>query len=160
MDEQDNKSAIPAGLAGMAVYEGLPIVMAPLLSDAPHGLAKLVMSGKPIEAEFGTPISRLAEFTRSEVKAIQDFAKKHGVTAPIVAAGRRRESGYFTDRDGPLRRLLAPALGDSSDVVPHIALQRSSVPHALHEIGHATPIAGSHAARRALLSLRRTLGQN
>jgi hypothetical protein len=160
-DEQEEKPLVPPGLVGAAVYEGLPIVMAPLLSDVPHGLAKLVMSGEPIDADFGTPINRLAEFTRAEVDSIQRFAKSNNVTIPIVAAGPGLESGYHIDSEGPLRRLLSKIIGDqdAGDVVPHIGLNRSSVPHAMHEIGHASPIAGSSDVRRAFQSLGRTLGQ-
>ncbi len=162
-DEEDRqRSPIPAALAGTAIYEGLPIVAAPLLSDVPHGLATMVMSGEPIESEFGTPISRLAEFTRSEVNAIQDFARQQGVSVPIMAAGPGLESGYFIDHQGPLRRLMSRVTGDAegaADVVPHIALSQGSVPHALHEIGHASPIAGSDQLRHTFQGIARMLGQ-
>lgn len=162
-DEAQEKSGpnpVPAALAGAAIYEGLPVVMDDLLGGLPHGLAKMVMSGKPIEAEFGTPLTRLAEFTRGEVKAIQSFAAAQGVKVPIIAAGSGLESGYFLDSPGPVRKLISRVTGDApGDIVPHIGLSRSSVPHALHEIGHAAPIAGSDRLRRVLQGMAKTLGQ-
>jgi hypothetical protein len=162
-DDKDSwfQRALP-GLAGAAAYEGLPVMLNPVISSAPHGLAKLLESGVPIKSEFGTPITRLAEFTRSEVRSITDFAKSQGVTIPIVSAGPGAESGYMIDRPGPLRRMIQRISGEAvsaDDFVPHIALSSSSVPHALHEVGHAAPIAGSPALRRGFQSLARTLGQ-
>lgn len=158
-DDNEQRDSLLPGLAGMAAYEGLPIISAPLLSAAPHGLAQLVMSGRPIESSFGTPISRLAEFTRSEVNSIRNFAAQQGVKIPIVAAGSGVESGYMFDQPGPLRQILQRLAGEPvADVAPHIALRTSSVPHALHEIGHATPIAGSETARRTFQSLAKTMG--
>lgn len=156
------KDQVPTALAGAAIYEGLPSVTQHVLSDAPHGLAMMAMSGKPISEEFGTPLSRLAEFTRSEVKAIQGFAQQQGVTVPIVAAGPGFNSGYFVDNPGPLRRLLSRVVGGGGEAVeaPHIALSHGSVPYALHEIGHASPILGSDALRRTWQGLGQTLGQN
>lgn len=159
-DEEDSEEGgLLPSLGGMAAYEGLPLVAAPLLTDVPHGLAKFVMSGQPIGAAAGTPISRLAEFTRSEVNAIRSFATEQGVTIPIVASGPGLESGYMFDRPNPLQRLMQRLTGKvGPDAVPHVGLSTGSVPHALHEIGHAAPIAGSHALRRAFQGLAQTMG--
>lgn len=159
--EEDVRSelGISPTLAAAAAFEGVPRVLAPVLSDAPHGLAKFLMSGQPIEAGVGTPLGRLSEFTRSEAKAISDFARKQGVDLPIIAAGKGFESGYFMDNPGPIRSLLLRLAGEpASEVVPHIGLNRSSIPQAFHEIGHASPIAGSHDLRRTLQSLGKTIG--
>jgi hypothetical protein len=163
-DERDDvdvqrELGIPPALAAAAAFEGLPRVLSPVISDAPHGLAKALMTGVPIEAATGTPLGRLSEFTRAEAKAIAAYAKRQGVTVPIIAAGPGFESGYFMDRPGMLRRLLMRVAGEPvGDVVPHIGLSRSSVPQALHEIAHASPIASSHDLRRALQSMGKTLG--
>lgn len=158
VDVQGELGVSPA-LAAAAAFEGLPRVLSPLTSDAPHGLAKMLMSGTPIEGKAGTPLGKISEFTREEARAIADYAKRQGVTVPIIAAGPGFESGYFMDRPGLLRRLLMRVAGEpAGDVVPHIGLSRSSVPQALHEIGHASPIAGSHDLRRALQSMGKTLG--
>lgn len=158
VDVQGELGIAPA-LAAAAAFEGLPRVMSPLTSDVPHGLAKMLMTGVPLEATAGTPLGRLSEFTREEARAISDFAKRQGVTVPIIAAGPGFESGYFMDRPGVLRRLLMRVAGEpAGEVVPHIGLSRSSVPQALHEIGHASPIAGSHDLRRVLQSMGKTLG--
>lgn len=161
-EDTDDSPSVPPALAGAAVYEGVPIVMAPMLSDIPHAVATMAMSGDPIDASFGTPLSRIAEFTRSEVNTLQNFARQQGVDVPMVAAGKGLDSGYFIDRQGPIRRLLASITGDAAEageVVPHIALSTSSMPHAMHEIGHASPILGSDELRRNFQALGRTMGQ-
>lgn len=164
-DERDQQEdvagelGVSPALAAAAAFEGLPRVLSPVLGDAPHGLAKLLMSGKPIESDIGTPLKRLSEFTRAEAQDVADFARKSGVTLPIVAAGPGFESGYMLDQPGPIRRLLMRIVGENpGEVTPHIGLSRASVPQAFHEIGHASPIAGSHDLRRALQSLGKTLG--
>ena len=157
-ERSDERPSVSPMLAGMAAYEGLPILAAPLLGDVPYGLAKLVMSGEPIQAKYNTPISQLAEFSRSEARAIRDFAERQGVTLPIVAAGPGRDSGYMYDPAKPIQRLIDRLSGESSRP-PHIGLASSSVPHAMHEIGHATPLAGSDTLRRTFQSLGNVLSQ-
>jgi hypothetical protein len=164
-DEQDGirtDTGLPPALVGAAVYQGVPIVMRSAFNSIPHGLAMLTMSGEPIRESYGTPLGDLAGFTRHEVHAIQDFAKQQGVTMPIVAGAAGGEGGEMIDKLGPLRKLLARISGDvaEEDVIPHIALSTSSVPHALHEIGHASSIAGSDQLRRVFQGLGKTLGQS
>jgi hypothetical protein len=134
------------------------------LEDAPTAVYKFMQSGAPIAAEAGTPLQRLAEFTRSEVNAIRDFAQQQGVNVPIVATGPGFESGYFSDSPGPLRTLMMRLRGVSGDdireITPHIGLSQSSVPAAMHEIGHATPIAGSDTLRRLFQGLAKGLGSS
>lgn len=158
-DQEEQGLGVTPALAAAAVFEGLPRVISPLTGDVPHGLAKLLMSGVPLDDDTGTPLKRLSKFTRAEAEAITDFARKSGVTVPIIAGGPGFESGYFMDRPGPLRSLLMRIAGEPvGDVTPHIGLTRSSVPQAFHEIGHASPIAGSHDLRRILQSMGKTLG--
>jgi hypothetical protein len=160
--DAERRTGISPALAGAATFEGVPRVFRHALEDAPHGLSSLLASGKPITAEFATPLRRIAEFTRGEVSAIQDFARRSGVTAPIVAGHESIPSGYFFDPDLLSSRLgrLMMRLGGKKpgNVAMHIGLSRSSVPHALHEIGHASPVLGSHGARRALQGIGSLLG--
>ena len=65
---------VTPALAGAAVYEGIPRITRHLLRDVPSGLTDLAASGKPITAAVDTPLARIAEFTRAEVKAIKAFA--------------------------------------------------------------------------------------
>lgn len=159
----DENNTVEPALAGAAVYQGLPIIAGPVLSDLPHTLATLVASGNKIDAPMGTPLSRIAEFTRAEVDAIKGFARQQGVTIPIVAGGPGGEGAMMVDNAGPLRKLLLRITGElpagTPDVVPHIALNQASVPHALHEIGHASPIAGSDRLRRIFQGLGKAIGQ-
>lgn len=159
-DEDEEASKVPAGLAGAAVYQGLPLVVEPALGMLPASLAELALSGQPIKAEYGTPLSRLSEFTRQEANVIRDFAKAQGVTVPIVGGGVEA-GGQFVQPAGPLGQLLARLTGNASEgeVIPHIALGQSSVPVAMHEIGHASSIAGSDKLRRSFQLLANAIGQ-
>lgn len=157
-DESDKPSVSPA-LAGAAVYAGSPAVMGPMFG-LPFLAAKGLQSGVPIEADIGTPIQRLAEFTKEEVRAIRGFAEERGVTVPIVRGADELAGGgsYFADADTPLSRLISKITKEPR-VPTHIGLANTSVPQALHEIGHASPIFGSDKLRQALLTLSHGLGQ-
>lgn len=157
-DDDEERQPISPSLAGAAVYAGAPAVISPLL-NLPYLASRLVDSGVPIEADAGTPIERLAEFTKAEVKAIKNFAASRGVTMPIVAApaSEAASGGYFIAQT-PLERLLARITGTTA-TEPHIALTTTSLPGAFHEIGHATPIAGSEKLRDAFGLMARVLGQ-
>ncbi|MBW2691049.1 MAG: hypothetical protein JRE57_00265 [Deltaproteobacteria bacterium] len=153
---------VAPALAGAAVYEGLPRITRQLLSDLPSGLTDLLASGKSIKADGETPLARIAEFTRAEVKAIKRFAEKSGVVEPIKSSVVPGQS-YFYDKELPTNRLKTfyqrVLKRDVPDLPSHIGLTRSSVPHAFHEIGHAAPIRGSVRARRLVQDIGMGLGQ-
>lgn len=144
---------ISPALAGAATYEGLPVLTRHLWEGAPIGLASYLMSGKQIEAPANTPLKRLAEFTGDEIRAIQNFARDSGVNVPILSTKGLRAGGAFVDPDTPLsliKQRIGKLLGESvpRSPRPFIALRTASVPAAMHEIGHATPVLGSTALRR------------
>jgi hypothetical protein len=166
--ELKKELGVSPALAGAAVHEGLPMITRHLWQDAPVGLANILASGTEIKSDAGTPLKNIAEFTRKEVKAIQNFARESGVKVPIIAGLdpelRKAKVGYFADPDMPaekLKRVIARLFGaEGKAMAPsHVGLARSSVPHALHEIGHAAPIAGSHRARRVLQDVGSMMGR-
>jgi hypothetical protein len=163
-DKEVKKSlGVSPAFVGAAAYEGLPRVMSPLLRSAPLGLGELLASGKTISSEADTPLKQIAEFTRAEVKAIQNFAQESGVRAPIVAGldpdMRKLKSGYFYGGESygeKMSRLVQGLLGKKD--IPaagksHIGLATTSVPQAFHEIGHASNIRGSRTARNIVHEL-------
>lgn len=167
--ELKKELGVSPAFAAAAAFEGMPLLTRHIFSDAPHGLANFLASGKGITAEAGTPLSAIAEFTRKEVKAIQRFADQSGVKVPIVAGIdpdlRGAKVGYFADPDMPsekLKQIIARLFGGGQKgekTIAHVGLGRSSVPHALHEIGHASPVLGSHRARRVLQDAGHLMGR-
>lgn len=114
-------------------------------------LLEVTGTGREIPPEaWGEPIEELAEFTGREARAIKRFAKEQGVRIPIIGAPH---SYYYDDvpSGDMLKKVLAKLrLGKAPEVYPaHIGLSSTSLPVAFHEIGHASPIMGSHKARRA-----------
>jgi hypothetical protein len=131
---------VPAEVAGGAVLAGAPVLGYPLLRAAPALLLEALQSGEPLPAELhGEPIASAPQFSRKALRAIGEFAKAERVDVPIVAGpvtAHVRPSAY----DETIGRLLKlVGVETHNDVVPHIALARSSVPQAMHEIGHASP---------------------
>jgi hypothetical protein len=166
--ELKKELGVSPALAGAAAYEGIPMVTRHLLHDVPIGLSGLLASGGELAAEPGTPLKQIAEFTRAEVKAMQNFARESGVKVPIVAglepSLRKAKVGYFMDPDLPslkLRRLIDRLIGGAPEALhgSHVGLARASVPHALHEIGHAAPILGSHKARQIVQDVGSLMGR-
>lgn len=163
-DKEVKKSlGISPAFAAAAAYEGVPRMMSPVLRGIPVGLGDLLASGKPISSEANTPLRSIAEFTRAEVKAIQNFAQESGVKTPIVAGLdpelRKMKSGYFHGGEsygGKLSRMLQGLLGKKDLPAPsksHIGLATTSLPQAFHEIGHASDIKGSRTARNVMHEL-------
>lgn len=122
-----------AALGGGAAYLAASPLLAPL-ANIPHQRYEALAAKRPMTSPAMTPLQELAEFTKAEVRAISDFAKKRGVTAPILSAGPDALSSYVQVR---------PLAGK----IDHIGLGRASVPSAMHEIGHASSIAGSKGLR-------------
>lgn len=139
-------------LAASAAFAGLPIVLSPVTSQIPNTLFDLVESGVPIKERFQTPISELAAFTKDEVKKIQGFAAERGVTVPILAGDKTVGSSYFYEGENPIKKLLGSLFrkAPTDPIPPHIGLRSTSIPGALHEIGHASPVLGSNALRKVL----------
>ena len=155
--------------AAAAAYEGAPRITRHLRYDIPAGLHDFVTKGQrlPEKAMGGRPLQQIAEFTRAEVKAIQRFASDSGVKIPIVSGSDhamwKAKSGYFSADEMPsqkVTRAVSRALGKKTPPLtpPHIALSSKSLPMAFHEIGHASPAAGSHRARRVLQDIGGHLG--
>ena len=107
------------------------------LRDAARGAHSRSLAGVPdVIAGAGTPLSELAEFTRKEVDDLTAFAASKGVTAKMVSG---RESSYSPGFD-------------------QVNIGRASVPEVLHELGHASPIAGSSNLRAIWQVLASQLG--
>lgn len=158
--ETEETDVAPA-LAGAAVYQGLPSVLDPLLRTAPLGLAELAATGRPLSAEYGTPLRQLAEFSRDEIRTIQRFARESGVKVPIMRGAIDQTGYYVQEAPAFVKRvvgLLSPKV--LTELPPeHIGLARASVPQALHEIGHATPILGNPEFSRAARWAGNVMGQ-
>lgn len=162
----DQLGVSPSQLAG-ATFIGMPHLLSPLTEGIPAALSKALRDGRPIpESRAGLPVSLISEFTREEAKAIRDFAKAQGVKVPIVGGLAGQGVDYFMDDHEPLGERakktlkgVARGLGLSEEdgrprrakrAPAHIGLTTTGLPTAFHEIGHASPVGGSHAARRAL----------
>jgi hypothetical protein len=129
--EQKDLDPIPGAVGGALAALATHQVAKPF-ANIPLEMYEELVGKRPITSPAGTPLERLAEFTRAEVDAISDFAKKKGVQVPILAAAPpKMETALYQD---PVTRKFV-----------RIELGRASVPAAMHEIGHATPIAGSQA---------------
>jgi hypothetical protein len=102
-------------------------------------LLQVLQSGDPLPAEsHGQPIEALPQFSKKELGAIGDLARAQKIDVPIVAGpvtAHVRPSAY----DETIGRLLEViGVETRNEVVPHITLARTSVPQAMHEIGHAS----------------------
>lgn len=117
----------------------------PILSIPEHIFNSKLRAGR-IDAPHGTPLERLSAFTKAEAETIAGFAKKHGVSAPIIAAGPDAPFSY-----------IQPKTGGGID---HIGLARKSVPTAMHEIGHGSPILKSKGLRDLSLKVHAMSGGN
>ena len=149
-------------VAGAAAYQGLPILARHALEEVPHGLSNLVLKGRPISSKAGTPLRRIAEFSRKEITAIQNFARESRVTVPIEAAPHLGMGGVYQDPHTPLSKLqrgVGKLFNKGLRTAPHaIGLGTSSVPIAMHEIGHAAPILGSTRLRRLMHDVAGNMG--
>lgn len=156
-DEKDKEVyralGISPAVAGTAAYLGSEKLTSQL-GEIPMSLAKAVeeRTSIPIKSKKGTPLQEIAEFTRREAETIRDFAKAQGVKVPILAAPDAK-SAYFAFEKLPLGGLLTP--GEYITPRAHIGLRRTSLPSAMHEIGHASPVFGSHRLRRGLQNIAR-----
>jgi len=156
--ELKKKLGVSPALAAAAIFEGIPRVTGHITGGAPSFLSQALSSGQPIAAEGGTLLQDIAEFSRKEVKAIQRFARESGVAVPIVAGldpiARSTRNAYFIADEDLLDRVRKRVLKSIGQEVPeigsHIGLSTTSLPMAFHEIGHASPVRGSHAARKVL----------
>jgi hypothetical protein len=128
-DMPDLRSA----MLGLGAYMGTKHAIKPITS-IPGRKYDALAAKRPMTSPAKTQLQSLAEFTRAEVDAIQNFAKKQGVKAPILSAGPGAATSYVESRGGK---------------IDHVGLGRASVPSAMHEIGHATPILGSSKLRNA-----------
>ena len=141
---QFNQNVLPAGLAALlAGLEGGEHGL-----NAVRGAFNRTQEGYPqILEEEGTPLRDLAQFTRQEVDDLTNFAASKGVTGKIVAGGEGPAGAAFYER-GILEKLLdrlspgsKPSLGE------RVGLRSTSMPVAMHELGHASPILGSAKLR-------------
>lgn len=148
-----------AALAGGAAYAKMPDILAPI-TKLPLDILESRRTGVPIAAELGTPLEQLAEFTRQEANTLKAFAAEQGVKVPIVAAGPEDLGrSYFAQERGGVHSLYDKLRGRTvKSPVSYIGLGQSSMPSAMHEIGHASPILGSHSARRGFQSILGPLG--
>lgn len=126
-----------------AAYAGAPALTNAMLVGMPGKLTNLLRSGQAIDAEYGTPIEDIAAFSKQDVGAIRAFAAEKGVDVPIVAEG-----GILGGNSGAVpapSRLNEILAGLSGRELPesHIALDSTSVPAAMHEIGHLAPASKS-----------------
>jgi len=110
---------------------------------------------KPVLEEAGTPLNRLAAFTRQEVQDLTDFAAKKGVTTPMMAGGQRGNAMFFPGMPSIAKRMDPSQAKQMAEQIglplglgeEQIVTRLGSVPVMMHEIGHAAPILGSNALR-------------
>jgi len=149
-----NMEEDPAPEFGQSSIPGVATMIASLMAgNRLRNLARdakaSAMTGAPrILATAGTPLKDLAEFTRQEIDDLTAFAARRGVTADMVA-GQARFDLPSTDRRS----------GSSFNQAENqIRIRRGSVPEVMHEIGHASPIAGSESLRRSWQGIASQLG--
>lgn len=146
-------STIPGLAAFLAAHEaGLGV------RQMARGAFAKTQAGIPeVLEQAGTPLKDLAAFTEREVADLTDFAASKGVTARMVASGQGQRGSFYQSGEGMLERLLGrlEGPGPQGEIV---GLRSASMPVALHELGHATPILGSPALRNAWQGMARALG--
>jgi hypothetical protein len=150
---------------GSLAYLGTPVYLSPLQMIA-NTLEEGARSGVAIESAPGTKLKNIAEFTDDEVKQIAAFAKRQGVKVPILAAHPHFQgNAYFQSKPSLMERVIrrfakpedVAKLDKALPPKPHIGLGQSSVPTALHEIGHATSLPGGAATNAISREMRRTI---
>ena len=137
--EVGRRLGVPPEAVGAAVMAGAPVIAYPLLRSAPAMLLELLQSGEPLPpSAYGERIEDLPQFSNHELRAIGDFAKAEKVDVPVVAGpvtAHVRPSAY----DEAVARLLnLVGVKTKNEIVPHISLSRTSIPQAMHEVGHAS----------------------
>lgn len=149
----DKRNRDLAAVAGVGAYVAMPNMLRPL-TELAQALVEKHTTGSPIKAPVGTALEDIAAFTRREAETIKAFAVEKGVKVPIIAAGPHAPSSYFAQERGGLDALYDDWKGRTGPKpISHIGLTRGSVPQAMHEVGHASPIMGSHSARRGFQSI-------
>jgi hypothetical protein len=158
---QNSLPGVAAMLASLEAGRAAKGLAARGMNSAPTALRQIVGTA-------GTPLEEIAEFTRGEVDDLIAFAASKGVHVPIMSA----PNTYFS-RGAPLaKRILdkidpsvSPGvanklreLGVAGGLEPHIGLSRASVPSAMHEIGHATPLLGSRTLRDVWQGIATVMG--
>lgn len=141
--------------AGLAASAGHTALTEGLLGTPLVGLSQLLQGGKDISEHAGTPISWLSEFSGQEARAIKDFAKAQGVKIPMIAA----PSSYYMP-ESMLGKQLTKWFPKLEVAPAHIGLASTALPTAFHEIGHASPVAGSNRLRDIWHAIAGTLGHS
>jgi len=132
-----------------------------------RAMQRSVAGAPAMVATAGTPLDRIAAFTSKEVQDLNAFAASKRVTAPIMAAGPPLHGNAYYKPESKLlkalvrgnpdaeREMIAAlrSRGIAGGLDEHIGLGINSVPVAMHEIGHATPIFGSTRLRNAVQTL-------
>ena len=138
----DDDRSVLQPIVGSAAYAGSYAAADAGLVLPAAKLYQMARGGSEITSGAGTPLARIAEFSREEVKAIKAFAAERGVKVPILASGAR-DLSYFHEADSLEKKILdgarrvvgAPAKPWSPS---HIGLGTTDMPTAFHEIGHAS----------------------
>lgn len=153
---RDDKPERHAPTAAKAVAFVGPTVLENLLPVAPYLLWKHFGSGAPIPtADYGKPVADVGAFTLDELRRIGDFARAKKVDVPVrasafsrfmppspMAKAMRRLSEKLVATMPELKEVKGLNLS-AEHFEPHIELSTTSIPVAMHEIGHATtPLLG------------------
>jgi len=147
MAESDKKLVHPNVLPAAALVGagGIADAVAALRAKAPDtfGMGPLIKT-----RTRGFPIEKTRELRKKDLDILSRFAKKHSVTAPILTPllGNRTGNSYYFDPKIIFNRKVR-------SIPEHIGLGRASVPIALHELGHGSPILKSVKLRRGLHTL-------
>lgn len=151
----------PAAAKALALLG--PAALRPLLAAGPYRLFRHFESGQRLPTvQYGEPIAESSTFTADELRRVGDFARAQKVNVPIRAGAH---SAHLPD--SPLTRGLRKIVAKAETqpevapfraaLEPHIELSSTSVPVAMHEIGHATrPTLGQ--AWRGFVDSRNLLG--
>jgi hypothetical protein len=133
----------PAMASAAALYGATDMIQSS--RNIPATLDYLIDAGRQFDAVPGTPLWAVPEFSWKDLRTISRYAKEQAVDLPIVA-GMVPGNAYVVQPNSFSSALkwVAQKAGLADDMPdPHIGLSSTSVPSAMHEIGHASKVLGN-----------------
>jgi len=127
-----------SSIMGAGAMAGSNELLKRLLPSIPAALHEKLQTGTAVPGKsYGKPIEEIAEFAPRDVKKIRDFAAAENVSVPILGG----PESYFQRNDVLSRagKNVMSAIGWRGEAPEElIQLNRSSLPVAFHELGHAS----------------------